>query len=187
MLFTLGRLVELKGHRHLIDALAILNAELRPHLVIGGDGPLRCQLEEHARSRGLADNVTFTGTLPHHMTPAYYAASHIYVQPSIIDSDGNTEGLGLAVMEAMSCGTPCIGSRVGGIPDIITDGTNGFLVNQADPSAMASAIATLLGNEALRIQMGRQARQTVLDKFSWESTALDLIDVYESILHEPGK
>ena len=183
LIFSLGRLIELKGHRYLIDALALLIAEgsLNPHLVIGGDGYLREELEAHARERGLSDRMTFLGSVPHDLTPVWYSAADVYVQPSIVDAGGNTEGLGMASLEALACATPCVGSCVGGIPDVIQDGINGFLVEPADSVDIARKLAGLLADENLRRDMGRRGREIVLEKFSWEAKTRELAEVYRNL------
>jgi len=186
IIFTLGRLVEWKGHRHLIEAMPLLTQEPMPHLLIGGEGVLRNELGRLVREKGLVERVTFLNHIPGNLIASYYCLAEVYAQPSIIDRDGTTEGLGVTILEAMSCGTPCVASRVGGIPDIITDGENGFLVEPGDPSAIASRISNLLENETLRKEMGRQGRRTVLEKFSWESKAQELLDIYYNLKRNSG-
>jgi glycosyltransferase involved in cell wall biosynthesis len=182
LIFTLGRLIELKGHRYLINALSLLQKEPKPHLIIGGDGPLRESLEAQAHDKGVADRVTFLGTLPYQSTPKWYSAADIYVQPSLVDRDGNTEGLGMTVMEALACGTPCVGTNVGGIPDVVKDGLNGFLVKPADPSDLSDKINTLLTDEVLRKRLGTQGMHMMQDTFSWENKAMELAEIYNSLL-----
>ncbi|MDT8273401.1 MAG: glycosyltransferase family 4 protein, partial [Desulfomonilia bacterium] len=128
IILTIGRLIGLKGHTHLLEALRLLPDNLPFHLLVGGEGTLKQELEDQVKRMGLSERVSFLGHIPNHLTPFYYTLADIYVQPSIIDSDGNTEGLGVTLLEAMACETPCIGSSVGGIPDIIVEGENGFLV-----------------------------------------------------------
>jgi len=183
LIFSLGRLIEWKGHRYLIDALGLMKPELNIHLTIGGEGYLRKKLETYAHSKGLSERVTFLGAVPYHLTPVWYSAADVYVQPSIIDSGGNTEGLGMTPMEALACETPCVGTRVGGIPDVIKDGESGFLVNPEDPAALADRITTLLQNKDLIKKMGRRGRQIVRENFSWEAKARELGVVYQSLMH----
>ena len=140
IIFSLGRLIEWKGHKYLIDALTLLNEEPKPYLLIGGEGYLHEELKDYTRAKGVADRVTFLGSIPHALTPNWYSAVDIYVQPSIVDKEGNTEGLGMTLMEALACEVPCVGSRVGGIPDLIVDGVNGYLVEPANPQALADKI-----------------------------------------------
>ncbi len=182
IIFTMGRLIEWKGHAHLIDALHLLpwNQEFR--LLIGGDGPLRKDLENRVKMHGLEGKVTFLGPIPHQLTPIYYTMADMYVQPSIIDGNGNTEGLGLTQLESFSCGTPCIGSRVGGIPDTIVDGKTGFLVEPARPDQLAEKILVLLRDKNLRTDMGRDGRRFVEEHFSWETKAKEHAEIYAGMV-----
>jgi glycosyltransferase involved in cell wall biosynthesis len=183
IIFTVGRLIELKGHKYLIEAFRSLTEDPLPRLVIGGDGPLRNELELCVKEYNLSDRVTFLGHVPTHLTPFYYSMADIYVQPSIIDNDGNTEGLGVTLVEAMACETPCIGSDVGGIPDIIVDGQNGLLVTPADPVQLANKISILLKNNDLRLQMGKQARDFVKENYSWQAKAEELAEIYSCLIN----
>lgn len=178
IILAMGRLIELKGHKHLIEAISLLNEDLSFHLLIGGDGILRQELENQVREKGLSDKVTLLGHIPNDLTPLYYEIADIYVQPSIIDNEGNTEGLGVTLLEAMSCGTPCIASKVGGIPDIVQDGENGFLVDPAAPSLLADRISALLRDRDLRMRMGKEGRQYVERKYSWNALTEDLARIY---------
>jgi glycosyltransferase involved in cell wall biosynthesis len=182
LIYSLGRLIEWKGHRYLIDALTLLNSEPKPHLIIGGDGYLRNDLETYARAKGVKDRTTFLGFIPYDITPKWFSAVDVYVQPSIIDQSGNTEGLGMTPMEALACEIPCVASKVGGIPDVIKDGINGYLVEPANPEALANRISILLRDKDLRMRMGKQGRSFVVDNFSWEAKAREIIEIYYSLI-----
>ena len=184
ILFTLGRLVEWKGHRYLIDAVRLVKDKMNVHLLIGGEGTLRQDLDNLVRDRGLEDDVTFLGHIPGHLMNTYYSNADIYIQPSIIDKDGTTEGLGVTILEAMACGTPCIGSKVGGIPDIIRDGENGFLVNPADPEQLAEKISLLLQAKDLREEIGGKGRKFVEENYSWNVKAGELMEIYSRLLQK---
>lgn len=183
IIFTLGRLIELKGHTHLIEAVSLLSEDLKFHLLIGGEGSLRRELEDQVREKGLSDKVTFLGHISHDLAPVYYTVADIYVQPSIIDRDGNTEGLGVALLEAMVCETACVGSRVGGITDIIHDGETGFLVDPANPTLLADRISILLKNKELRMQMGKEGRRYVEQRYSWRTLTKEVIEVYTRLVN----
>ena len=187
VLFTLGRLVEWKGHRHLIDAVCLVNDIVNVHLLIGGEGTLRQELGHLVRERGLESQVTFLGHIPGHLMNTYYSRADIYIQPSIIDKDGTTEGLGVTILEAMACSTPCIGSRVGGIPDIIRDGGNGFLVNPADPEQLAEKICLLLKDKDLRERIGKEGRKFVEENYSWNAKASELLEIYDRLVQDRKK
>lgn len=187
ILFTLGRLVEWKGHKYLIEAVRLVNEKYGVHLLIGGEGTLRQDLGNLVRDRGLESEVTFLGHIPGHLMNTYYSRADIYVQPSIIDKDGTTEGLGVTILEAMACETPCIGSRVGGIPDIIRDGENGFLVNPADPEQLAEKICLLLKDKDLRERIGREGRKFVEENYSWNAKASELMEIYDRLVQTRKK
>jgi len=178
ILFTLGRLVEWKGHRYLIQALKFLTDTSQCHLLIGGEGTLYNQLKQQVQEENLAHKVNFLGHIPGHLLPKYYSLADIYVQPSIIDKDGTTEGLGVTLLEALSCGTPCIGSRVGGIPDVILEGKNGYLSDPGNPQSIAEKISLLANDKKLRDRLGKQGRDYIINKFSWEVKAREHIEIY---------
>jgi len=184
ILFTLGRLVEWKGHKYLIKAIRLVNEKYKVHLLIGGEGSLRQELGSLVREKGIEDCVTFLDHIPGHLMNIYYSFADIYVQPSIIDKDGTTEGLGVTILEAMACETPCIGSNVGGIPDIIRDGENGFLVNPADPEQLAEKIIILLNNKELRERMGKWGRTFVEENYSWYAKASELMEIYDRLVQD---
>jgi glycosyltransferase involved in cell wall biosynthesis len=183
IILAIGRLIELKGYKYLIEALRLLPEDTPAHLLIGGDGALRQTLESQVKQNGLSDRVTFLGHIPNHLAPLYYRRADIYAQPSIIDKNGNTEGLGVTLLEAMACEIPCVGSRTGGIPEIIVDGKNGFLVEPKDSRQLADKLALLLRNKDLRITMGKQGRRFVEDNYSWEAKAKDLAEIYAGLIH----
>src|SRR5437016_4817974 len=123
-----GRLVERKGVAHLIEAMARLGrGDEGPRLEIVGDGPERPRLEALARRLGVANRVAFRGKIAPDELQASYARAAVCVLPSVLDARGDTEGLGVVLLEAMNHATPVIASRVGGIPDIVEDGGTGLL------------------------------------------------------------
>lgn len=181
--FAMGRFIEWKGFRYLIEAIGLIKEELPDaRLKIVGDGPLKADLEKQIEQTGLNSTVFLLGKTPHDKTPCLFREAAVFVLPSIIDSRGNTEGLGLVLAEAMACGIPCVASNVGGIPDIVKHGENGFLVEPADPKALASAISTLLKNDDLRRKMGQNARKFAKREFSWQSKAVLTIEMYQDLI-----
>ena len=117
---------------------------------------------------GLEDKVEFKGMINNNQLPKFYKKADIFVIPSI-DLDGKTEGLGVVTMEAMSSGIPVVGSDVGGIPDVIRDGINGFLVPEKSPEVLSSQIIKLLNDKKTYEAFSKNGRKTVEIKFSWES------------------
>jgi glycosyltransferase involved in cell wall biosynthesis len=160
----LGVLEQRKGQTELLRALSRLRADgLKVLCVIGGDGPLRSELEKQAGDEGLQDTVRFLGFVSD--VPGFFAGIDIFVMPS------RFEGLGIAVLEAMAAGKAVIASRVGGLVESVVDGETGFLVPNRDVAALAAAIATLAKEPARGREMGRRGRARVLEHFSVEQMA----------------
>jgi glycosyltransferase involved in cell wall biosynthesis len=182
LLFALGKFIERKGFSYLMEAMALLHQEPAPFLMIGGRGPLKERLQRQAQDLGIADRVKFLGYIPDDCIPAYHTAADVFVLPSVVDERDDTEGLGVVLLEALACQTPCVASNVGGIPDVIVDGVNGFLVEAGDPTALADRIQELTANDKLRREMGRQGRWFVKERFSWQSKASELRNVYKELV-----
>ncbi len=108
-----------------------------------------------------------------------YNSSDIFVLPSIVDSQGNTEGLGVVLLEAMACKLPVIASNIGGIPDIVHDGVTGMLVPQKDIFQLSSTINNLIKNESLREKIAIEGYYSVQNKFSWKRIAECYLKIYE--------
>ena len=122
--------------------------------------------------------VRFAGVISDDALNQYYASCSFLVLPAVIDEKGDTEGLGVVLLEAMSCGKPVIASNVGGITDIVVDRKNGFLVPPAEPEALAAAIKRMAKDRKLRKALGRAALKTVDEKFNWDKIVGDLIRLY---------
>jgi glycosyltransferase involved in cell wall biosynthesis len=162
-----GRLVERKGVTHLIDALRRLPAELGARLVIIGDGPEREALEAQARAAGLGGRVAIRGRVSDAALRDAYAASDVLVLPSIVDARGDTEGLGVVLLEAMSYGVPVVASDIGGITDIVENDASGVLVPPGDATALAAALERLARDPALAARLGTAGEQRVRTAFGW--------------------
>ena len=162
-----GRLVERKGVAHLVEAVRLLPADLNARLSIIGDGPERESLVSQVARHGLQDRVTLAGRVSESALRAAYAESDVVVLPSILDARGDTEGLGVVLLEAMSYGVPVIGSDIGGITDIITDGEAGVLVPPGDPSLLATALTRLARDPALAARLGAAGEARVRSAFAW--------------------
>lgn len=184
---SIGKFIPRKGFEYLIEAFNIIvNRHKINHikLRIGGRGPLKTNYEQLIRRYSLQRFIEFLGYIPDDQMPAYYSAADIFVLPSIIDDRGDTEGLGVVFLEANACKTPVIGSRVGGIPDVIVDGENGFLVEQKNSLDLADKIYDLSGDVSLRNRMGKNGRRIVKDNFNWDKIAKKIIGIYDLLLDE---
>lgn len=181
--FAVGRLVERKGFHVLIDAVAELVAQgQRIRLLVGGVGPLYDTLAAQMRSAGLAQQGQMLGFVPDEELSHYIKAADVLVMPSIRDKTGDTEGLGIPLLEGMANGTPVIGSNIGGIVDIVTHEKNGLLVPPGDPHALAAAIQRLQHETGLRQLFAETGYQLVNSTFSWENIAAKTLALFETAL-----
>jgi glycosyltransferase involved in cell wall biosynthesis len=175
LVVAVGRLLEVKGFRYLIEAVARVEGL---HLAIVGDGELRSALERTARDYRVS--VTFAGDVDHRRMPELLAAADIVAVPSVVGSAGNTDGLPNTVLEALSTGRPLVASRIGGIPEVVTDRVNGFLTPEKDVNALADALTQLRDDPELRVRIGRQARLGAVRALNWGVAAIALEDAYEA-------
>jgi len=177
-----GRLVKRKGVEYLLRAIKHLETRIPVELMIVGDGPERKNLEMQVHDLNLR-NVTFYGFIPQTRLKSFYQRASIFVLPAITDPTGDTEGLGVVQLEAMSCGVPVIASRVGGIPDIITDGKTGLLVEEKNSKQLAETIEALLKDSELRSRLVNNASRVIKTEFSWDRIAKRILREYEAILN----
>lgn len=176
---SVGWLTDVKGHRYLIEALALVRAEIpNLHLLLVGSGDRRRGLEGLVAQRGLADAVTFAGERQD--VPDCLAALDVFVLPSL------NEGMGRALIEAMAAGRPVIASRVGGVPALIEERRNGLLVPPADPAALARALRELLERPQWAKELGGQASAAIGARFSQRAMVEAIESVYEEALVETG-
>ena len=170
-----GRIEPLKGLDILLKAVALLNDTANTHLLIVGgslekDAELQ-RLNTLAVNLGISDIVTFIGSVQQEQLPAYYSASDVFVLPSWYES------FGLVALEAMSCGTPVVVSRVGGLKTFVENGKTGYLVPWRCPEPFAQSLETLLENPSLRRAMGGAARRKAM-AMSWTATATKMLACY---------
>lgn len=151
-----GRLAEKKGVPYLIRAMQRSDALL----VIVGSGPLESDCRSLVRELHLEDKVRFAGPMPHTQLRAVYASADIFAAPSVTAENGDVEGFGLVILEAMASGLPVIASASGGITDIITDGENGLLARERDWEQLAAQINRLLDDPGLAETLSRASLQT---------------------------
>ena len=174
---TVGRLVLIKGHTWLIRAVPQVLAEFpQACVVLIGDGPLLGELKELAADLGISQHVVFLGT--RHDIPECLAVLDLFVLPSL------NEGMGRALLEAMAVGCPVVATRVGGIPDVVADGTTGLLVPPRDDRALAEAILTLLRDRSRRAAYCEAARRYVDGRFDIETMVHNIERLYDEVWQE---
>ncbi len=178
VLFT-GRLTKHKGVSYLIRAAK----NIKGTVLVIGDGPERSVLEAEIRKHKIT-NVIMTGYIENKepIYHAFYERADVYVAPSTWD-----EPLGLTIIEAMAARTPVVATKKGGILSIINDKVNGFLIPSRNASAIATNVNMLLENDHLREQIGNQAYDTVVDKFSWKKIAKKFEKQYEELVGKNWK
>jgi len=165
-----------KGHRVLLDAAgAVLREYPEFKLLIVGAGPMRAALEAQAKKTGISDRTIFTG-LREDVFPLLKIA-HIFILAST-----EREGLGIALVEAMAAGLPLIGTRLGGIPEVIEENVNGLLVPPGDAVALAAAISKLLHSKEVTERMGREGRKKYQMKFTVARMIREIESLYEALL-----
>lgn len=171
---TISRLVPKNGVDILIRAIAEVKKEI-PDIQcrIAGDGPERAALVALAGELGVRDAVVFLGTMPHEQLPEQLYHADVFVRMS------RSEGMGNAFVEAIAAGVPVIGTRVGGITDIIEDGNTGLFAAVDDPADCANKIIRLLREAPYAEAMAARAREKILHRFDWDSIA----DQYRKIFH----
>ena len=182
-ILSVGRLVEKKGMEYLIEAFARIAGEVpEVRLEIAGDGPLRRPLEQLTSERGLSARVTFHGSLPHPVVAGLMQRASIVCQPSVTAANGDSEGLPTVVLEAAATGRPLIGTHHSGIPEIIADGTTGFLVPERDVAALADRLLLLLTSAELRRKMGDAGRRRIEQEFDLGKQAKRLEEIYRETI-----
>ncbi len=169
---VIARLVPLKGHRDLLDAveLAVRDTDVPLRLLIIGDGPERAALEAHAAQVGLDDVVTFLGE--RRDTDALLAAMDIYALASL------SEGMNLTLLEATAAGLPVVATTVGGNPEIVQDGATGLLVPASDATSFARALTALAHDAEARTRFGVAARARALHSFDERTMFAGYLSAY---------
>lgn len=179
---SIARLVPKKGIEYGLRAVAELvmkNVAFRYTIV--GDGPLRARLERLSFDLGLDKWVRFVGALPNSGMPDLLKHSDVLLAPSVTAPDGDVEGTPVAVLEAHACGLPVVATRHAGIPEIVRDGSSGYLVAEGDHEGMAARLAELAGNPSLRRSMGDAGRAIVTENHDIRALNVELRQIYERV------
>ena len=160
-----------------VEILArVLKQGIAARLVMVGDGSERPNVEHRARCLGVEDKCVFVGKQPKIVD--YLSAADVLLLPS------EQESFGLAALEAMACEVPVIASRVGGIPEVVTDGETGYLSEVGNIEKMSDDAGRLLNDPALRSEMGRRARQSAVSRYRTDIVIPQYIQFYERILEK---
>jgi glycosyltransferase involved in cell wall biosynthesis len=168
---TVARLDPRKGYNYLLESAAkISKIYPRVRFIFAGVGELKAELEELVKKLDISEKIIFAGNVK--SIPDFLGLLDIFVLPSL------DEGFGIVVLEAMTAGLPVVASKVGGIPEIINENETGFLVEPANPEALAQAIIKLIDDKELRVRMGDLAKAEV-KKFSSKEMTKKIEKVYD--------
>ncbi|MES2972777.1 MAG: glycosyltransferase [Pseudomonadota bacterium] len=180
VIFALGRHVSYKGFDVLVRAMKEVDA----WLVLGGDGPLRAELQAQAASLGLGGRIEFTGRIPEADLAAYFHACDIFCLPSV----GHTEAFGLVQLEAMACGKPVVCTELGnGVNHVNLAGVTGLAAPPGDPLALARTLDALVQDADLRGRMGAAGKARAHGDYSVDAMANSTVRLYQQLTDRPGK
>ncbi len=172
-----GRMFPIKNHALFLQAAArILIHQPATRFVVVGDGVLRCALEQQVRELGIADRVIFTGwrrDLP-----------RIYADLNVLVVSSDNEGTPVSAIEAMASGCPVVATRVGGLPDLITNERTGFLVQPRDVEGITASILHLVQHPEVAKDIARNARDTAQNRFGLTRLIADMDNLYSELLQE---
>ncbi len=173
---SIGRLSSVKGFKYLVEAFKLVKDKHKDaKLLIAGEGPEKGKLMRQIKKYGISESVSIT---PGQDEPIekYYNLIDIFCMPSV------HEGLGLSLMEAMAEGKACVASRVGGLAELIVNGTSGILVKPCSSGDLRDALLKLVEDEALRRALSANAREKAFKDFSIEDSVDKTIKVYQEVL-----
>jgi len=169
VLLSVGRLVKRKG---ILDFITFVLPSLfercpQMHYLIVGQGPERSAIQRRLRELRLEEKVSLLGQVDDATLREIYLASDLFIMPNI-PVEGDAEGFGVVALEASAAGLCVVASKVDGIPDAVSEGKNGFLLEPDDRDAYTEVISSLLRNDGLRVRLGERAREYVRTAHSWD-------------------
>lgn len=173
-----GRFAEIKGIMYLCEALKLLATEgYEFKAILVGDGPLRSDVESYVNDNNLKDFVDFTGWVNVLELPRYYSIADIFVGPSL------SEAQGIVFVEALASGVPVLASNVGGIPDIIHDGKNGYLFKPRSGQEIFKKLEHVITHPNQLKKMSQRAPKSITNEFSWDAIAKRYSDVMQKAIN----
>ncbi len=170
-LITAARFAPPKDHLLLLEALSGIQGDWR--LLLVGDGPTRCKVEQAAVALGLADRIAFLGTRGD--TDELLAQADLFILPS------KWEGLPLSILEAMRAGLPVIATDTGGVAEAVSDGVTGYLTPPGDAATLRDRIQRLIGSRDLLLAMGAAGRSRYEQDFRIETMVQKTVAVYREV------
>jgi len=182
LVLSVSRLVPIKNVALFVDAMAVVHRE-RPDVraVIAGDGPLESALKQRVDALGLGGVIRFVGYVAQSELPPWYRAADVFVLSSDFDNSPNV------VLEAMASGLPVVATSVGGVADLVDTPSGGSLVARGDAASMGTEIIRLVSDHVGRREAGAYNRQRAMTKFSWRTSAEQLLAAYRNALAARGR
>lgn len=186
-LITTARFMEKKGLEYAVQAVAEV-AKQSPDLSFTyeliGDGPLWQEVGNQVKALGLESRINLHGALPHDEVQSLLKNADIFLLPSVTASNGDQEGIPVALMEAMASGMPVLSTFHSGIPELVEDGVSGYLVPEQDSQSLANKLIELLKNPDKRVAFGREGRKKVEKEFHLDNLNDRLVLLYEQMLSD---
>ena len=175
LIIAVGRLIAKKGFAELIRACALLAERgklFRCEII--GEGPLENELRAQIDKLNLQNRFVLSGAKPQREVRQHLAAASVFVLPSVLDPEGGMDNLPTVIMEAMATGLPVISTNIAGIPEMVVQNETGFLVQPADPIALAKAIEDVIDDRLLAQRLGEAGHQRAQELFSIEKNVREL-------------
>ncbi len=175
LIIAVGRLIAKKGFAELIRACALLAERgklFRCEII--GEGPLENELRAQIAQLNLQNRFVLSGAKPQREVRQHLAAASVFVLPSVLDPEGGMDNLPTVIMEAMATGLPVISTNIAGIPEMVVQNETGFLVQPADPIALAKAIEAVIDDRLLAQRLGEAGHQRGRELFSIEKNVREL-------------
>jgi colanic acid/amylovoran biosynthesis glycosyltransferase len=177
-----GRFTEKKGHTYALRAFEqLLDAGREAHLTLIGTGELQMRCQQFVHDRALDPHVTFAGVLTPQDVAERLAVSDIALVPSVVARNFDREGSPTVAKEASATGVPVVGTYHAGLPEIVEDGTTGFLVPERNVKALADRLITLVDNPDLRCQLGEAARAKMEREYNLFAQVRELERLYDAV------
>jgi len=175
LIIAVGRLIAKKGFAELIRACALLAERgklFRCEII--GEGPLENELRAQIAQLNVQNRFVLSGAKPQREVRQHLAAASVFVLPSVLDPEGGMDNLPTVIMEAMATGLPVISTNIAGIPEMVVQNETGFLVQPADPIALAKAIEDVIDDRLLAQRLGEAGHQRAQELFSIEKNVREL-------------
>jgi colanic acid/amylovoran biosynthesis glycosyltransferase len=184
-IISVGRLIEKKGFRYLIEACQLLKQ--RGHVIqceIIGEGPLEAAVRSQIQQLGLDDHVALLGPKPQREIASHLMNATVFVLPSVVDSGGGMDNLPTVIIEAMAAGLPVVATRIGGIPEMVMENSTGFLVAPKESVSLADAVEKLIVDLPLARRFGENGLVRARELFAVEKNAGALMQLFEPFATE---